>query len=173
MAIVIDATVSGENANSFVTLLEYQEFKERLSPAPSTATEDNENRALVTACDVLNDNVLDYKGEQASSTQALPFPRRYVVDPRAEGYPRSISYYDDDIVPEPIKRAQMLMAYAIETGEFVVNGTTAGAVASVTTDGVSITYAINTGKQRNPNALPEQAAKILQQFLKTPCTNRQ
>ena len=81
MAATIDATVGGENSNSYATLAEAQAyFDERLNVDSWTAAStDTQNRSLIQATRII-DASYEWQGERASSTQALDWPRDSVYD---------------------------------------------------------------------------------------------
>jgi hypothetical protein len=121
MAITIDATVGGANANSYLTLADAEAIIEGLVQdadvtAWSSATTDQKNRALFTATQRLDRE--RYLGARATDTQALQWPRTGVRKPDtyintyAVGFPFRITtdYYTDTEIPDQIKKAQAIMA---------------------------------------------------------------
>ena len=108
MAITIDATVGGASANSYVTLAEWTTYMEgRLnSDAFDDATADSKNRALVEATRELT--ALTWQGYRVNDTQALAWPRDWVIDVDDPNY----DYYDDDEIPVRLKRATYELALA-------------------------------------------------------------
>ena len=115
MPVSIDATVGGTSANSFVTLTEAQTYLDgRLNESSwESATTDNKNRALVEAARELS--ARSWRGMQTTDTQALAWPREWVVNPDSPTY----SYFDTDIIPQRVKNAQIELAL-----EFIKAGTT-------------------------------------------------
>ena len=81
MAATINATVKGENANSYVTLTEANTYFETV-PDSSTwtnKTDDQKNRALISATRWIDSFV--FYGDRCDDGQALKFPRNnYQVD---------------------------------------------------------------------------------------------
>ena len=81
MAATIDATIKGENANSYVTLTEANSYFETV-PDSSTwtnKTDDQKNRSLIAATRWIE--TLVFYGKRCDNGQALKFPRNnYVVD---------------------------------------------------------------------------------------------
>lgn len=121
MAITIDATVGGVNANSYLTLAETDAIVDGLIEdadvkAWASATTDQKNRALFTATQRLDRE--RYLGARATDVQALQWPRTGVRKPDtyintyAIGFPFRIStdYYTDGEIPDQIKKAQAIMA---------------------------------------------------------------
>lgn len=107
MAITIDATVGGASANSFVTLAELTSYMEgRLNASTfDSATADEQNRALVEATRELT--VLPWEGRTAASTQALAWPRDWVINPDSPTY----DYFDTDVIPQRVKDATCELAF--------------------------------------------------------------
>lgn len=117
MAIVIDATVGGASANSFVTLVQAQAYMSaRLnSGAWDNATPDQQNRSLVSATQELS--MLDWASRRATTTQALSWPRWFVQNPDAANF--AVNYYLSTIIPDRVMNATCELAF-----QFLVGGTT-------------------------------------------------
>jgi len=81
VAAVIDATIGGASANSYVTLADADAYFET-TPDSTTwddKTDDQKNRALITATRWID--ALSFYGKRCSETQALKWPRKeYKVD---------------------------------------------------------------------------------------------
>lgn len=121
MAIAIDATVGGANANSYLTLADASSiidgFVESDAVAAwATATTDQKNRALYTATQRLDRE--RFLGARSTDTQALQWPRSGVRKPDtyintyAVGFPFRITtdYYTDSEIPSQVKQAQAYLA---------------------------------------------------------------
>ena len=121
MAITIDATVGGANANSYLTLAAAELIVEGFVQdddvtAWASATNDQKNRALYTATQRLDRE--RFLGARATDTQALQWPRTGVRKPDtyintyAVGFPFRITtdYYTDTEIPDQIKKAQVVLA---------------------------------------------------------------
>lgn len=121
MAVTIDATVGGANANSYLTLAEAQAIidgfvQDADVTAWASATTDQKNRALFTAAQRLDRE--RYLGARATDTQALQWPRSGVRKPDtyintyAVGFPFRITtdYFADNEIPTQIKYAQVVLA---------------------------------------------------------------
>ena len=121
MAISIDATVGGANANSYLTLAAAQAIidgfvEDADVTAWVSATTDQKNRALFTATQRLDRE--RFLGARATDTQALQWPRTGVRKPDtyintyAVGFPFRITtdYYTDTEIPDQIKKAQATLA---------------------------------------------------------------
>jgi hypothetical protein len=121
MAITIDATVGGANANSYLTLVTAELVIEGFVQdddvtAWATATTDQKNRALYTATQRLDRE--RFLGARVTDTQALQWPRTGVRKPDtyintyAVGFPFRITtdYYTDTEIPDQVKKAQCVLA---------------------------------------------------------------
>ena len=121
MAITIDATVGGANANSYLTLADAQAIVDGFVQdadvtAWATATTDQKNRALFTATQRLDRE--RYLGARATDTQALQWPRTGVRKPDTYintytvGFPFRITtdYFTDTEIPTQVKYAQVVLA---------------------------------------------------------------
>jgi hypothetical protein len=121
MAITIDATIGGANANSYLTLAAADAIIEGFVQdddvvAWASATEDQKNRALYTATQRVDRE--RFLGARATDTQALQWPRTGVRKPDtyintyATGFPFRITadYYTDAEIPDQIQKAQAVLA---------------------------------------------------------------
>ena len=121
MAITIDATVGGANANSYLTLADAQAIVDGFVQdadvtAWASATTDQKNRALFTATQRLDRE--RYLGARATDTQALQWPRTGVRKPDTYintytvGFPVRITtdYFTDTEIPTQVKYAQVVLA---------------------------------------------------------------
>lgn len=80
MAAVIDATLSGASANSYVTLAAANAYYETVpdSSTWTTKTDDQKNRALISATRWID--ALTFYGDRCTKTQALrPSEKRPIV----------------------------------------------------------------------------------------------
>jgi DnaT-like ssDNA binding protein len=116
VAVTIDATVGGASANSFVLLAEMTTYMDtRLNGSLWTAAlTDTQNRALVEATRELS--ALTWKETRASTTQALAWPRLFVINPDIP-WAGSVFYASTEI-PQRVKDATMELAF-----QFVNAGT--------------------------------------------------
>ena len=121
MAVTIDATAGGANANSYITLAEADTFVEAMISSSdvskwTTGNDDTRNRALTAAAERLDRE--RFLGARATDTQARQWPRTGVrkpdtyVNTYATGFPFRISedYFTDTEIPDQIKRAQIELA---------------------------------------------------------------
>lgn len=100
----IDAAVGGEDANSFVTVAETDAYHlARLNAKWAALGNAAKEAALIKSTDYLEATYgASWKGERASDTQALGWPRMYVF---VDGYEMA---YDE--IPVAVQRAQMELA---------------------------------------------------------------
>ena len=121
MAVTIDATAGGANANSYITLAEADAYVEAMISSTdvskwTSGNTDSRNRALAAATQRLDRE--RFLGARATDTQALQWPRTGVrkpdtyVNTYATGFPFRISedYFTDTEIPDQIKRAQIELA---------------------------------------------------------------
>jgi hypothetical protein len=81
MALTLDPTVAGTSSNAYLTRAACQLVMEETPNASAwtSATTTAQDQAIVYATRLLD--TLTYKGAKSSTTQALQWPRSYVVDP--------------------------------------------------------------------------------------------
>jgi hypothetical protein len=121
MAVTIDATVGGANANSYLTLAAAQAIIDGFVQDAdvqhwNSGNDDSRNRALFTATQRLDRE--RFLGARATDTQALQWPRTGVRKPDtyintyAVGFPFRITtdYFTDTEIPPQIKYAQAVLA---------------------------------------------------------------
>jgi hypothetical protein len=116
VAAVIDATLSGANANSYVTLAGANTYFETVpdSATWTNKTDDQKNRALISATRWIDG--LSFYGDRCTETQALKWPRdEYKVD----GIDLACT-----LIPEPIKVATYELARALANDTDAITGTT-------------------------------------------------
>ena len=139
MTASIDATISGANANSFVTLDEANNYFATV-PDSSTwddKTVDQKKRALISATRWIDSFV--YFGDRCDQNQALKFPRN--------------NYQVDDVelscttIPNNIKYAQYELARALanDTDAMTGNVGTSGNIAEAKLGDLQVKY--NTSSQ--------------------------
>ena len=115
MAATINATVKGENANSYVTLTEANSYFETVPDSTTwdDKTVDQKNRSLIAATRWIDSFV--YYGDRCDDGQALKFPRNnYQVD----GVELACSK-----IPLNIKYAQYELARALANDTDAITGT--------------------------------------------------
>ena len=125
MAVVIDATAGGANANSYLTLVQAQAIIDGFVEDAdvqhwNSGNTDSRNRALFTATQRLDRE--RFLGARATDTQALQWPRTGVRKPDtyintyAVGFPFRITtdYFTDTEIPQQIKYAQAVLAVFLD-----------------------------------------------------------
>jgi hypothetical protein len=121
MAITIDATAGGANANSYLTLAAADAIVDGMVESDDvtawgSATDDQKNRALYTAAQRIDRE--RFLGARATDTQSLQWPRTGVRKPDtyintySVGFPFRITadYFTDTEIPDQVKRAQVELA---------------------------------------------------------------
>ena len=147
MPSAIDTTISGANANSYLTLAEAETyFDDRLNISAWQDTDaDNRTRALLHAAQRLERE--NWLGDRATTTQRLAWPRIGVA---------KVEEYESDEIPQQIKDAQCELALHL-----LANGAAPGAgnsrVKSFSADGLSVTREFAT----IVGSLPEEIAGLL------------
>lgn len=158
MALALDTTVGGDNANSYSTLVEAAAFHEANPATPTTAWADLEEQtriaALIMATRVL-DEQCDWIGTKKSATQALRWPRYDAVD--QDDYPIA-----NDIIPKALKHATAELAkYLVAQDRFAtMDGQVAG-LKSVQAGSVSVEF----DKVDRIAALPPSVLSLLDDLM--------
>lgn len=143
MAITIDTTVSGTNANSYATIVEadaYFEANIAFFPIWSAMAESEKSARLVRAAQAINR--MSFLGSKYYWQQAMEFPRyvdRHVLQRNGviSGASHIECYFDDTaIVPERVKHAQLEMLLHHYADQDASTGKTSGAreISSVNVD---------------------------------------
>ena len=116
MAAVIDATLSGASANSYVTLTAANAYFETVPDSTSWGdkSDDTKNRALISATRWID--ALSFYGNRCTTTQALKWPRE---DYKVDGVDLACT-----LIPEPIKIATYELARALANDTDAITGTT-------------------------------------------------
>ena len=116
MAAVIDATVSGVSANSYVTLAAADAYFETVpdSSSWSDKTSDQRNRALISATRWID--ALSFYGDRCTTTQALKWPRE---DFEVDGIKLVCT-----LIPIEIKVATYELARALANDTDAITGST-------------------------------------------------
>ena len=134
MAATIDATLSGANANSYVTLAQADEYIETVPSSTQwdNKQDDKKNRALIAATRWIDSFV--FFGDRCDHGQALKFPRN--------------NYQVDDVelactaIPNNIKYAQYELARALanDTDAMTGNVGTNGNIAEAKLGDLQVKY---------------------------------
>lgn len=112
---IIVSTAGSASANSFASEDEFEDYIDgRLNAsAYDDASDDDRARALVEATRELNVKLWD--GYRVDTTQALSWPRQWVVDPDDP----NCSYFETSEIPERVRDATCELAF-----QFLKAGTT-------------------------------------------------
>jgi len=169
MASAIDATASGADANSYVTLAEANTyFGDRLHKDNwINAGASEKTAALLWAVKVLDSRV-DWKGSRTTDTQALSWPRVYVPMPDPPylpaisapfGYPLT-GYMDGAVVPDEIKYAQMELALALLGSDLTAQPDTTG-LNSLGVGPIRLDFA---GNNQQAETLPRNVKELVERY---------
>jgi len=117
---VIDATVGGENSNSYLTVAEAEDIMDANLYATSwdSATADQKTVSLVMSTRILDEQI-NWYGFIKDDDQALRWPRRNVKT--LDGV-----WVDDDIIPKFIKDATTELAKQLLAGDRTADSETMG-----------------------------------------------
>ena len=150
MAVTIDATAGGANANSYITLAQADAYVEAMISSTDvskwdTGNTDSRNRALAAAAQRLDRE--RFLGARATDTQALQWPRTGVrkpdtyVNTYATGFPFRISddYFTDEEIPDQIERAQVELAVYLHNNADGISLCGLNDYKSVTIGSISVT----------------------------------
>jgi len=134
MAITLDATVGGANANTYITLDDANAIIEGFvlsddNAAWDNSTTDNKNRALFTAAQRIDRE--KFLGARVADTQALEWPRSGVRKPDTYtnlyglSFPNRLvaDYYTDTEIPDRVKKAQVILAVYLNNNRNGLNVT--------------------------------------------------
>lgn len=115
---VLDATVKGASADSYVTEVEYLDYALKRGWSVSTGAE-----ASLRTARLYLDNAYSWRGLKQTDAQALPWPR--TINEYVDGYA-----VPTDAIPQAIKDAQCEMAYLVASGETPFAVLSGGAILS-------------------------------------------
>ena len=152
----ITATVGSASANSYVTETEVDTYADEMGGANALAWEESSERLQLMIRSTRALDALFWLGQKAASTQALQWPRDYVVDPDSP----TGEYFDDDAIPTRIKRAQMELVLAM-AGGFEMSGAF-DSIKSKEMDGVRIDYAGGRVSGQLPDSVLSLIVRLLE-----------
>jgi len=148
----LNATVGAADANSYVTVAEATAYFANRAHAEAWEDLDQQSQALITASQAIDWHVT-WKGQRATGTQSMDWPRVDVLDKVGVEYP-------PDVIPPDVKTATYEMALASIEADRMADSDLAGLsevrAASLmikTDDGL-----YNT----KPDTIPDHIWKILQ-----------
>jgi len=150
----LDATVSGLNSNSYITVTEATAiFAERLGVGTdwSGLSSPDKEAALITATRRLDQE--EYEGAKTLYNQALQFPRLGIYD-------KDSILYASTAIPKPLQLACAELALAIVRNPEIFDDTGLEPFSSFSADDFSVsTRGIAAGR------LPAQVRRFLSDFL--------
>jgi len=167
MAVTVTTTVGGAGSNSYASVADgttYFEGHPNEVTWTGAASDDARGRALIMATARIDQE--DFVGqskrplagsETTSATQALKWPRIGAVN--AEGWT-----IDDDIVPEPVKKATMELALEILSGGVSLTDSGLEGFESIELGPLAVT----PRHVRIAGALPAHVRRFLRPVLETP-----
>lgn len=156
MAVVIDATVGGENSNSYCTLAEADAYHESrlFTDTWDDAEDDTKNRALVMATRLLDSHVV-WGGYAANSgVQALQWPRGGMYD----AFDEAIS---KDEIPRTLKDATAEFARLLIDADLPADVSSQG-IGSVGLGPIKVDFS-SEGQQRK--VIPEIVKEMVSLWI--------
>lgn len=120
MTIIVEDGTGVVNANSYVTVAEYEDYAEPRGVV-LPATESDKERQLILAMDYLE--IQPWKGATTYPLQSLAWPRDAVY--------LSGALLEDDVIPQKIKFAQMQLAIQVNAGVDLIPTVTSESVGAV------------------------------------------
>lgn len=117
-AVVIDTTVGGANANSYVTLAEVDDYlaTHRLFVSGWSTGVDADRIAAIIWAMLLIEARIKWKGIKSTSIQSLSWPRYGAIDD--DGYLIGYDYTSEVyIIPEYLKHAVSELAYLLKLSD--------------------------------------------------------
>lgn len=155
MAITVDATIGGANANAYIDVAaadQIAEYRQQTFAIWSALTADEKGAALIGATSLLDD--LQWNGVRTAETQALRWPRAGVVD--QDDY-----VLDDDIIPKAVQEAVTDLAYSLSQSDaFQATG-----LEGLSEIGVDV-IKLKLDKDDREDAIPSRILDRLQWLLK-------
>ena len=152
----IDATISGTDSNSYVTLDEANAyFSTRLhSDTWNSASDADKEAALITSTNII-DWYYNYKGAKTVSTQNLQWPRSGVVVGNTT--------YDSTDLPKEVRWAVYELALVVLDEDVLVDNALAG-LRKVQAGPLMIQTADN-GRPPSTGQLPDSVYLLLKKFM--------
>jgi hypothetical protein len=150
MAVSIDSTVGGANANAYCTRAEANAYVDSLPSARQAAwlaaADPDKDRAIVTATRLLDEHV-EWAGAIATLNQALSWPRGGMFD-------RDGRYIQIEIVPQELKNAVAEFARQLIAADRTADsGTETQGIASLIAGPVALTFNGRGGAKVVPDAV--------------------
>lgn len=159
MALTVETGSNILGANSYVTdaeFLEYAAARGVIIPVDAAARE----VLLIKAMDYIESYDSRFQGQRAYGyDQPLSWPRGLVY---FNGY-----LWDYSVIPEPLKKAQMVLAITAQTIELLPNtaASTGGAISRKTVGPITIEYANGSGESSASAPTVPLAVSLLRPLL--------
>jgi hypothetical protein len=186
MAFELVTTISGTTSNAYNSVAEFDAFLVSVFPPMPKAlssSQDHKARALAAACaDITKigfvDDVESYFGYRSVTGQLLPFPRIGLTNPETAsrgnsmletdmiGIEVGVATYPSNVIPPPVKRAEMWLAGAYLEGAYNPRKRGAGVVGSFTTNGVNVQLK-PSARARSVADVPDEVMKELKPLIDT------
>lgn len=150
----LDTTIGGSSSNSYATVEEataYLAFRSDASSFLALSTDDKEG--YLKYATLLNDLLLTPVGTPTSSEQSLLFPRENLIDAKGK-------IYANDVIPAPIKYAQIEQALYLVNNSIKVPSMLQQGFSSAKLDVMSITL----DKTFIPSKVDSDAVNFLELF---------
>lgn len=162
MALILDSTIGGASANSYISRADADTFFEaRYNDGGwSTLSDANKERALVAATRLIDR--LSFIADRATATQRLEWPRLYVRK-ASRNYTETGDnlYYDDDELPQQLKDAVCELATLLAAGTY--SETPGRKVRRWKSDDQEFEY---ESDGRAAGAVPDAVMQLLSPFLR-------
>lgn len=149
----LDATVGGNSANSYVSQDEANDYFADTLQADDWTAVTAKDGALVQATEYLNS--LEWRGNKASSTQALQLPRKSLYDVNGSLVP-------SDSIPPEVKRATYQLALFLAANS---DGLTPDLTTKIKVDVIEIEQEVLAFGSFS--ALPTLVKNLIKPFMKT------
>lgn len=161
MAATIDATLSGANSNSYITLADAEiYFSERLHTTVwDAAISDTKNRALIMATKRIDQE--DFYGDRSTTTQKLKFPRE------------NLGYLDgvllDGTIPLSIQEAQCELAIHLLSVDMSKPGVTSDSYSEIKVASITIKPNIDSGDNASSSnsTLPPYVSSLISELSRS------
>lgn len=160
MALILDSTVGGANANSFVTVARAVEIHEgRYHNSDFFAlTVDTQEVLLVQATTILDRQ--QWAGRKATSAQRLSWPRAYVPDPDSPSDASTI-YLDDSTIPRFLEEATAELAFVLLPEDRLLESDSAG-MKSIKVGSVALDF----DRMDRPGILTPYVRRLIAPYLR-------
>jgi hypothetical protein len=150
MALVIEDGTQKSNANSYVTVAEYDAFLDARYTARTDISDAQAEAYILRAMDYFESR--QFVGKKATDTQALQWPRSYVD---IDGYA-----IDTNEIPKQVKNSIYELAYGFEQG-YGVSDPVSRETISESVGSLSVTYKNSSADRTLTPAATQAMRKLL------------